>query len=220
MSTPIHERLDDPAPLRSTRRAASASLARVAQLRTEAYGPLGDASRHRPLADLEAGLRALAPAPRERGRLAAIVRRRADGVRETVEHALLAPGTGVPGDGWSRRPPRDPEAELAVVQLDVATLVANGQPLTVFGDNLFVDLDLSAENLPPATRLRVGDAVVVVTPKPHDGCVKFEARFGADALRFVNAPATRDRNLRGIYWKVVEAGTVRVGAEVAVLSRR
>ena len=131
----------------------------------------------------------------------------------------LAPDAGVPGDGWARRPPRDPEAELAVMRRDVAELIANGQPITLFGDNLFVDLDISAANLPCGTRLRVGEAVVEVTAKPHNGCVKFRGRFGGDALRFVQAPPTRHLNLRGIYWRVVEAGEVAAGASIAVLSR-
>ena len=185
----------------------------------EAYGPDGDAAHHRDRRDLEARLSALPAAPREQGRLTVIVRRRADGVRETPERVLLTPEEGVPGDGWSRRPPRDPQAQLAVMRHDVAALIANGQPLTIFGDNLFVDLDISAANLPLGSRLRVGDAVVEVTPKPHNGCVKFKGRFGDDALRFVQAAVTRHLNLRGIYWKVVEAGEVYVGGPIEVLSR-
>ena len=191
----------------------------MAELRAEAYGPHGDASRHRPLAELEAGLRALPGPPRDAGRLALIVRRRADGVRETPERVHLVPEEGVPGDGWGRRPPRDPEGQLAVMRRDVAELIANGQPLTLFGDNLFVDLDISAANLPAGARLRVGGALVEVTPKPHDGCHKFKGRFGQDALRFVQAQPTRDQNLRGIYWKVVEPGEASVGALVQVISR-
>ncbi len=191
----------------------------MGELAAEADGPEGEAGRHRPLAELEAGLRALPAAPGDAGRVVLLVRRRADGVRETPEHAMLTPEEGLPGDGWSRRPPRDPEAQLAVMQRDVAELVAGGQPLTLFGDNLFVELDLSAANLPEGTRLRVGEAVVEVTPKPHNGCRKFRGRFGADALRFVQAPPTRPRNLRGIYWKVVEPGGVRVGDSIQVLTR-
>ena len=131
----------------------------------------------------------------------------------------LTPEAGLSGDRWSRRPPRNPEAQLTVMRHDVAALVANGQALTLFGDNLFVDLDISAANLPTGTRLRVGAAVVEVTPKPHNGCAKFQGRFGQDALGFVAAPATRDQNLRGIYWKVVAAGDASVGSAVEVLSR-
>ena len=192
----------------------------MAERQVEAYGPHGDSSNHRPLAELEAVLRALPEPPRDSGRLALIVRRRADRVRETPDRLYLSPDEGVPGDGWSRRPPRDPEAQVAVMRRNVAELIANGQPLTVFGDNLFVDLDISAANLPVGTRLRVGQALVEVTPKPHNGCLKFKARFGNDALRLVQERLTRNQNLRGIFWKVVESGEARAGDQIQVLSRR
>jgi MOSC domain-containing protein YiiM len=131
----------------------------------------------------------------------------------------LSPEEGVPGDDWLRRPPRKRDAQLAVMRSDVAELIANGQPLTLFGDNLFVALDLSAANLPAGTRIRIGEAVVEMTPEPHDGCAKFRERFGGDALRVVQARPTRNQNLRGVYWRVVEPGEVAVGSELAVLSR-
>src|SRR5262245_52275531 len=106
----------------------------MARKAAEAYGPAGDPARHLTLAELEAGLRALAAAPRDAGRLARIVLRRPDGVREEPERVRLSPEEGVPGDGWVRRPPRDPEAQLAVMRRDVAELLANGQPLSLFGD--------------------------------------------------------------------------------------
>ncbi|MCA9513230.1 MAG: hypothetical protein KC560_21140 [Myxococcales bacterium] len=189
------------------------------ELRKEAFGPEGDPARHLPLDALESGLAALPASPRDAGVLRLVAFRRSDGVRETPARTRLTPGEGVPGDGWARRPPRDPQAQLAVIHHGVAALVANGQPLPHFGDNLYVDLDLSAENLPFGTRLRVGDALVEMTPKPHDGCAKFRQRFGADALRFVQAGPTRPRNLRGVYWRVVEEGAVEVGAPVAVVER-
>ena len=191
----------------------------MTDLRSEAYGPQGDSSRHRPLAALQAGLKALPALPPDTGRLVLVVRRRPDGERETPERVRLTPEEGVPGDGWNRRPPRDLVAQLAVMRRDVAELIAHGQPLTLFGDNLLVDFDISAANLPTGTRLRVGEAVVEVTPKPHNGCRKFQARFGVDAFRFVQAPPTRNQNLRGIYWRVVEAGEAGVGATIRVLPR-
>jgi hypothetical protein len=189
------------------------------KLEREAYGPEGDAARHLALDGLERGLDSLARAPRDAGRLALIVRRHPNGERETLARARLSPEEGLPGDGWSRRPPRKLDAQLAVMQRDVAELIANGQPLTLFGDNLFVDLDLSAENLPEGTRLRVGEAEVVMTAEPHNGCKKFDGRFGRDALRFVQAKPTRYRNLRGVYWRVIAAGEAAVGDAVRVLSR-
>jgi MOSC domain-containing protein YiiM len=188
-------------------------------LQPEAHGPEGDARCHQSLAELESGLRALAGYTTNSGCLALIVRRRTDGVRETPKRVWLSEKEGVPGDGWSRRPPRDPLAQLAVMRRDVAELIANGQPLSVFGDNLFVELDISAANLPAGARLRVGHALVEVTVKPHNGCHKFRGRFGPEALRFVQATSTRDQNLRGIYWRVLEPGEAAVGDAIEVLSR-
>jgi MOSC domain-containing protein YiiM len=184
-----------------------------------AFGPSGDPARHLAGPALDAGLRGLAAAPRDAGRLALIVRRLADRRRETPAAVELTPEAGVPGDDWSRRPPREPDAQLAVMRHDVAALIANGQPLTLFGDNLFVELDLSAGNLPAGSRLRVGEALVEVTPEPHNGCRKFQQRFGADALRFVQAQETRAENRRGVYWRVVEPGLARLGDAVRVVSR-
>ncbi|RIL05387.1 MAG: MOSC domain-containing protein [Proteobacteria bacterium] len=177
-----------------------------------------DPARHKTEAALTAGLRGLPAAPRDAGRVALIVRR-VNGVRETPERVRLCTEGGVPGDDWTRRPPRDPDAQLAVLRHDVARLVANGQPLTLFGDNLLVELDVSAANLPVGTRLRVGAARVAMTPKPHNGCAKFRARFGPDALRFVQHAPTRDQNLRGVYWRVLEPGEVAVGDAIEVLAR-
>lgn len=174
---------------------------------------------HLPLAQLEAGLLALPAAPADTGRLALLVRRRPDGSRETPERVHLTPGAGLSDDSWNRRLPLAFDMQLAVMRRDVAEMIANGQPLTSFGDNLFVDLDISAASLPIGSRLRVGEAVVEVTPTPHNGCSKFNARFGADALHLVHALATRPQNLRGIYWTVIEPGEASVGARIQVLSR-
>ena len=179
----------------------------------------GEPSRHLPLVELETRLHALPQLPKDSGRLALIVRRSADGVRETPEGVRLTPEDGVPGDAWGRSPSRKIEAQIAVMRRDVAELIANGQPLTLFGDSLFVDFDISSPNLPTGSRLRVGGTVVEVTPMPHNGCAKFKGRFGHDALVFVNAKPTRHLNLRGIYWKVVEPGEISVDAEIRVLSR-
>lgn len=165
-------------------------------------------------------MRELPAAPRERGTLALILRRREDGVRETPQRVVLDCEDGVPGDAWSRLPaPRNLAMQLAVMNRDVAALIAAGQPLSTFGDNLYVDLDLSTANLPAGTRLRLGAALVEVTPHPHNGCSQFNARFGNDALRLVQRAETRSHNYRGVYWRVIEAGEVAVGGAIAVIAR-
>ena len=181
---------------------------------------LGDSSRFRAYDDLAAKLAALTPAPRDAGALSLLVRRIAEGGRrETPDRIALCSVNGVIGDAWERDRERELEAQISVMQTDVATLIANGQPLTLFGDNLFLDLDLSSGNLPAGSRVRVGGALLEITPKPHDGCRKFRARFGGDALRLVAGKELRHRNLRGIYMRVLEPSDIRLGDPVVVVSR-
>jgi MOSC domain-containing protein YiiM len=107
--------------------------------------------------------------------------------------------------------------QINIMNARATALVAGSKdrwPLA--GDQLYVDLDLSGANLPPGTRLAIGSAVLEVTSQPHTGCAKFVARFGLDAMKFVNSPVGRELNLRGINAKVVTAGTIRVGDDVRV----
>jgi MOSC domain-containing protein YiiM len=181
-------------------------------------GPWGDEARHLPLARLAEGLARHAP-PQDAGELALIVARREDGLRETPAEAVLTALAGVPGDAWARKTPDQPEAQITLMRIDVARLLANGQPLSLFGDNLLVDLDLSTGNLPVGSRLQLGGAVLEVTAKPHTGCAKFRQRFGADALRLTAAPHLRDLRLRGLYGKVVQDGRVALRDPITVLCR-
>lgn len=177
------------------------------------------ASLHRPVADLDRDFAALPPPPADSGRVALIVCRHAPDVHEALDRVHLKLDEGVPGDEWNRRTPRKPDAQITVIRRDIAKLISCGRPLTTSGDNLVVELDISTANLPAGARLRVGEALVEVTPLPHNGCQKFACRFGNDALLFVQAPATRHHNLRGIHWRVIEPGEVTVGAPIQVLSR-
>jgi MOSC domain-containing protein YiiM len=86
------------------------------------------------------------------------------------------------------------------------------------GDQFHVDLDLSHANLPPGTRLALGSGVIEITDKPHLGCAKFVARFGRDAMRFVNSPQGRELRLRGLSARVVVPGTVRPGDTIRKLA--
>jgi hypothetical protein len=178
--------------------------------------------RHLDRAELEAGLEEIRRAPKDDGVLALIVRRPAVDVREVLEEGRLDTSVGLVGDTWIERGSRStpdgsshPDMQLNIMNARSTALVAQARerwPLA--GDQLYVDLDLSGENLPPGTRLRIGDATIEVTPQPHTGCATFVSRFGLDAMKFVNSPVGRQLNLRGICAKVVEAGTVRAGDRV------
>ncbi len=154
-----------------------------------------------------------------------IVRRPAVDQREVLEEAALDPAEGLVGDTWrSRGSTRTsdgaphPDKQITVMNARAVALVAatdDRRPLA--GDQLYVDLDISHANLPAGTRLALGSAVIEVTDKPHLGCHKFAARFGKDALRFVNSAVGRQLRLRGLNAKIITAGTVRVGDVVRKL---
>lgn len=188
-------------------------------LQKEPYGPQGSPSFHQSLVNLREGLGALPSFPKNNATVDLVCQRLADGTRKTPFEAHLSVTHGLLGDGWYRRPPRDPLAQITVMNTDVAKLVANSQDLALFGDNIFTNLDLSSENLPAGTELLVGTARVVVTPEPHNGCAKFSERFGLDAFRFVQDSRTRHRNLRGLHWRVIEDGEIHQQSPIRVLSR-
>jgi hypothetical protein len=168
------------------------------------------------------GLDDVRHSPPDHGRVDLIVRRPAENAREVLAEARLDRTQGLVGDTWRARPSGltpdrspHPDLQLTLMNSRVAALVAGGderRPLA--GDQLYVDLDLSEANLPPGTRLALGSAVIEISDKPHRGCAKFAARFGQEALRFVNSPVGRELRLRGVNARVVVSGTVRVGDAV------
>ena len=164
-------------------------------------------------------IRALPVPPRHRGRVVLVVVRPDVDTRLTPLRCHLSPAEGLANDRWSRPERRVLEAQVSVMRADIAAVVANGQPLSLFGDNLLVELDLSPENLPAGTLVRVGTARCVVTPKPHTGCAKFAARFGEAAREATAAPELDGQRVRGIYVRVLEAGHVSPGDAIEVLTR-
>jgi MOSC domain-containing protein YiiM len=170
---------------------------------------------HLELPTLEAGLDEVRLSPADAGRVELIVRRPAEDEREVLVEGQLSTEVGLVGDKWSiargGKPP-NPDAQLTLMNARAAALVAGGPDHGgLAGDQLYVDLDLSQENLPPGTRLAIGSAVVEVSAEPHTGCGKFARRFGVDALKFVNTKHGRELRLRGMNTKVIVGGVVRPG---------
>jgi len=161
------------------------------------------------------------PPPRDHGSVRLLCVRVAPGLHMTPEAVNVTVEQGLVGDRWAATPGKDPgrESQVTVMNAAVAELVAAGvQPLHEAGDNILVDLDIGFDNLPAGSRLRVGEAILEVTATPHAGCSKFSERFGQDALRWVNWRHWRERRLRGVNTRVVQAGRVRVGDEVIRLA--
>jgi len=180
--------------------------------------------------EIEAGLAHLLQAPRAETVLDLIVRRPADGEREVLEVGQLDLDLGLVGDNWSVRGSSKtadgcahPGMQLNLMGSRVIALLSGRMtgherwPLA--GDQLFMDLDTSPGNLPPGTRLAIGDAVIEITDVPHAGCDKFVVRFGVEAMRLVSSELGKAHNLRGVNARVVCSGVVRRGDRVVRVGR-
>lgn len=170
------------------------------------------AARHLSTAELEEGLDNILASPKDKGALQLIVRRPGVDRREMLTNGYLDVKEGLVGDSWSTRGKADPEMQLNIMNARVVSLVADSAPRReLAGDQLYIDMDLSRDNLPPGTRLAIGDAVIEITAPPHTGCRKFAQRFGRDAMVFVNSGPGKLLNLRGICAKVVKSGDIEIG---------
>ena len=168
---------------------------------------------------LAAGLGQIRDSPADGGRVVLLVRRPAVGERDLLTEALLDHGAGLAGDNWLARGSKstpdgsaDLQRQVTVMNARVAELVADGTDrMPLAGDQIYVDLDLSHDNLPAGSLLAVGQAVLEVSEAPHLGCAKFIERFGTEAMRFVNSRTGRRLRLRGMNARVVVPGIVRLG---------
>ena len=174
---------------------------------------------HLSTADLEAGLENIRQSPKDEGIVKMIVRRPWEDEREPVNEAELSLTDGLIGDSWKRRGSRhmadgsaNPQAQITVMNARMIELIAQSEERwCLAGDQLYVDMNLSDDNIPPGTRLAIGSAVLEVSAVPHSGCRKFSHRFGVEAMKFVNSQEGKQLHLRGINTRVVHAGTIHVG---------
>jgi len=175
--------------------------------------------KHLTTQELEAALDHLREAPKDEGVLHLIVCRPDVEQRTILIEAELDPLKGLIGDNWSVRGSSKtpdgsahPDMQINIMNSRVTALVAQEKDRwQLAGDQLYIDMDLSKENLPAGARIQVGSAVLEVSPLPHTGCHKFVSRFGMDAMKFVNSTVGKELCLRGINAKVVQGGVVKVG---------
>ena len=188
-------------------------------MKADIMNTLSPAIRHLTREELESGLPEIRRAPKDHGRLEAIVVRPGHNERKSLTSSEISPERGVHDDHWALgcwKTTEDgkphPDVQICIMNVRVIRLIAQAKERwSLAGDNLFVDLDLTSENLPPGQRLAVGNALIEVTAVPHNGCQKFVERYGRDAVLFVNSPVGKQLHLRGIYARVVIAGTITVG---------
>ena len=174
---------------------------------------------HLSMTELEAGLENIRQSPSDSGVLKMIVRRPNVDEREIVNEAELDLEVGLIGDTWKMRGSKatpdgsaNIHAQITVTNARAIALLAQDESRwALAGDQLYVDFDLSVDNLPPGTRIAIGSAILEVSVVPHTGCAKFSQRFGVEALKFVNSPEGKQLHLRGINTQVIQAGTIHVG---------
>jgi hypothetical protein len=175
--------------------------------------------KHLSMAELEAGLDEIRRSPKDQGVLELLVCRPAENQREVLETGELDLELGLLGDNWKTRGSSrtndgfgHPEMQLNIMNSRaIALLAQNKDRWQLAGDQLFIDMELSDENLPPGSRLKIGEAIIEVTAIPHNGCKKFTERFGLDAVKFVNSAIGKELHLRGINAKVIKPGKISVG---------
>ncbi len=183
---------------------------------------------HLSMAELEAGMQYIHRSPKDNGVLKMIARRPTDDEREVIQRGELDLLEGLIGDNWKVRGSKhtpdgsaNMNAQITIMNARTIELVAQDEkrwPLA--GDQLYIDMDLSRANLPPGTRLAIGSAVIEVSPEPHTGCGKFSARFGVDAMKFVNSSEGQRLRLRGVNTRVVQSGVIRIGDVVRKIAGR
>ena len=174
---------------------------------------------HLTMEQLEAGLDAIRKSPPDHGVVKMIVRRPQSGAREVLDECQLDTVEGLVGDDWKARGSvqtpdgkAHPDMQLTIMNSRAIALIAQQKdrwPLA--GDQVYIDMDLSSANLPPGTQIKLGSAVIEISAQPHTGCKKFVARYGLDAMKFVNSKIGRQLNLRGVNAKVIQSGMLRVG---------
>jgi hypothetical protein len=188
--------------------------------------PMHTVPNHVSAVELEQGLSDVLASPPDAGQLEAIVVRPANNERRRLTSAQLSPERGVDGDRWVTDSyykledgRSDPRNQLSLMNARFLKQIAvEDEALCLAGDNLIVDLDLSETNLPPGSRLTIGDTVVIeLTELPHTGCSKFAGRYGDDARAFANNKARKAIHLRGRYAQTITGGTIAVGDRVRKL---
>ena len=175
--------------------------------------------QHVSMAELEAGMDHIRQSPKDNGTLMMIVRRPQENERQVIDNGELDLQQGLVGDSWRARESShtsdgsaDIDTQITIMNARTIALLAQGEERwSLAGDQLYIDMDLSIDNLPPGTRLALGLAVIEVSAVPHTGCKKFSSRFGVEAMKFVNSPEGKQLHLRGINAKIIQAGAIQVG---------
>ena len=178
---------------------------------------------------LMAALPHVLAAPRDAGTIRGLCVRPGIGQRAFPDRITLSREQAVLGDGerwrqmpWLRRADGSPDPDIQVSILPTRVLDLIWQPgddAPHPGDTIVADLNTGLDNLPPGSRIAAGRAILRVSALFNDGCVKWKARYGADAKAWITAPGHPELRLRGVLCAVEQDGVVTASDRLVVLSR-
>lgn len=168
--------------------------------------------------DLMAALPHVLSAPRE-GPVRQLCLRPGFGKRAYPDRISMTRDGGIPGERWATTPwlklpdgSPDPAIQVSILPSRVLDLVwREGDGSVHPGDPIVADLLTTEEALPEGSLLQAGTAVLRVSSVWNDACVKWKARYGADAKAWVTLPGHRELRLRGILCAVEKDGEVALG---------
>jgi hypothetical protein len=174
---------------------------------------------------LDAALPHVLAAPLTNGPISMLLYRRKYNDRVFTDHLRLTRASGVESDFEMGNPwlkledgTADPRIQVSILPQRVLDLCWRNRDTTVHpGDQIVADLNMSLDNLPSGSLIRVGTAVLRVSDLWNDGCVKWKARCGRPAYKWVRAPEHEALRLRGVFCTVVQDGEVSVGSTIARL---
>ena len=163
------------------------------------------------------------PSPADHGSVELIVRRPVGEEREELLSARFAAADGLQGDNWLERgrakgSDPSPDTQITLMNSRVIQLLAGDKSgWAASGDQLFVDLNITMENLPAGTQLQIGEVTMQISQTPHTGCAKFARRFGAPARKWIMSDIGKQERRRGVYARVVQDGVIKVGDSIKKL---
>jgi len=173
--------------------------------------------------ELDQALQDVLASPANSGILQAIIVRPQQNERQSLLAADLSEEHGISGDRWKvdhwkrlADGSSDPDSQVSLMNARILRAIAGDEnAMSLAGDNLILDFDISEQNLPVGSRIQIGDQVILqISAEAHTGCWKFSKRYGKEATTFVNHPRRKDLHLRGRYGRIIEGGTIRIGDKV------
>lgn len=166
--------------------------------------------------ELDDALHGVLAAPRDAGEVRLLCARPRPNARNFPGTLTLTRAEGVAGDFERTRPwlelPEggiDPRIQVSIMSWRVLDLVWRDRDRIPHpGDNIAVDMNLTAENLPEGALLAVGSAVLRISDVPNEGCAKWKVRCGKAAYDWTSPPDRAALRLRGLFCEVVQDGVV------------